>query len=142
MDETEKRLEELKLVIESKHNVNNLLMQTMMVFYAIVGGLLAAILAIDKNAISFVVAVFSAIILFLFFFIVRRLESTNNKCDLRALELEKELQMKVVANYQPSTVDGFLDKVRMHRAIEVVTLAIAVLCCGVAVIYNPWYRLF
>jgi len=133
MDETEKKLEELKLVIESKHNVNNLLMQSMMVFYAIVGGLLTAIMALDKNTISFVVAIFSAILMFLFFFIVRRLESTNNKCDLRAMELEKELQMRVVANYQTNLNDNYWDKVRMHRVIEVVTLVIAVLCSGLVV---------
>jgi hypothetical protein len=141
MDETEKNLEELKLVIDSKHNVNNLLMQTMMVFYAIVGALFTAMLAVDRNNISFVGAVFSAIILILFFFIVRRLESTNRKCDERALELERKLQMNVVVNYQPDSKDRYFDKIRMHRAIECVTLVIAIMSCGLAVFYNPWFKI-
>jgi hypothetical protein len=57
------------------------------------------------------------------------------------MELEKELQMTVVANYQPNPDDSYLDKVRMHKSIEVVTLAIAILCCAVAIMYNPWFRL-
>jgi len=140
MDEDEKKLEELKLVIESKHNVNNLLMQTMLVFYTIVGAILTAILVVDKSIISFVAAIFSAVILILYTFIVRRLESTNKKCDLRAMELEKELKMKVVINYQPNSNDSYWEKVKMHQAIWIVTLAIAILFCGLAVIYNPWFH--
>ena len=120
-------IKELELVLEAKKNINNLLLTTMSIFYALNGGLLTIAITSNVKPSLFFIPVFGMISMILFSFIVGRMRCTNDNCDERAWVIEKELGFEVITNYKTDKCSyhpRWLYNKKMHSTIMLFNLII------------------
>ncbi len=114
---------ELELILEAKKNINSVILTLYSVFYSLEGFLLYGFFVIDAIAARQSIAFFGALCLIGLFVVTIRTQGTNTRCDLRAQELEKANEIRVILNYDNSQGQGsprFLFRATMHGTLKAI----------------------
>ncbi len=114
---------EIELILEAKKNINAIVVAMYSVFYSLEGFLLYGFYVLGTVAARISIAFFGAICLVGLLLVTLRTKGTNERCDLRAKELEEPHGIRVILNYDNSGERGrprFIFRATMHATLMVV----------------------